>query len=45
MRARVAMGWIEAPPEPEYEEEYADDGIENPEDYDLALAEGEARDA
>ncbi len=22
MRARVAMGWVEAPPEPEYEEEY-----------------------
>ncbi|MFZ5670657.1 MAG: transcription termination factor NusA [Pseudomonadota bacterium] len=45
MRARVAMGWIEPPAEPEYEEEYADDAIENPEDYDLALAEGEARDA
>ncbi|MCF8505318.1 MAG: transcription termination factor NusA [Caulobacter sp.] len=51
MRARVVMGWIEAPPEPEYEEpEYiegdeAEAGLENPEDYDLAAAEGEARDA
>jgi len=51
MRARIAMGWIEAPPEPEYEEpEYiegdeAEAGLENPEDYDLAAAEGEARDA
>jgi N utilization substance protein A len=51
MRARVVMGWVEAPPEPEYveEEEYEvegeAEGIENPEDYDLAVAEGEARDA
>ena len=46
MRARVVMGWIEAPPEPEYEEaEYEADGVENPEDYDLAAAEGEAQDA
>jgi N utilization substance protein A len=51
MRARVVMGWIEAPPEPEYEEpEYvegdeAEAGLENPEDYDLAAAEGEAQDA
>ncbi|RYF94881.1 MAG: transcription termination/antitermination protein NusA [Caulobacteraceae bacterium] len=30
MRARVAMGWVEAPPEPEYEEEYyeGEDGAE-----------------
>jgi len=51
MRARVVMGWVEAPPEPEYvEEEFiegdeAEAGIENLEDYDLAVAEGEARDA
>ena len=46
MRARVVMGWIEAPPEPEYEEaEYDAEGIENPEDFDLAAAEGEAQDA
>ncbi|MGH6997365.1 MAG: transcription termination factor NusA, partial [Phenylobacterium sp.] len=25
MRARIVMGWVEAPPEPEVEEEYADD--------------------
>jgi len=45
MRARVIMGWVEAPPEPEYEEEYVSDGLDNPEDYDLAVAEGEASDA
>ncbi len=51
MRARIAMGWVEAPPEPEYvEEEFvegdeAEAGLENPEDYDLAVAEGEAEDA
>ena len=45
MRARVIMGWVEAPPEPEYEPEYESDGLENPEDYDLAAAEGEAQDA
>ncbi len=51
MRARIIMGWIEAPPQPEYEEaEYiegdeAEAGLENPEDYDLATAEGEAQDA
>jgi|SRR5215217_7489584 len=51
MRARVIMGWVEAPPEPEYiEEEFvegdeAEAGVENPEDYDLAVAEGEAEDA
>ena len=46
MRARVVMGWIEAPPEPEYEEaEYESDGLDNPEDLDLATAEGEAQDA
>ena len=55
MRARVVMGWIEAPPEPEYEEieeeaapeeDFAADAAE-PEADDVALAEaeGEARDA
>ncbi|WGM37361.1 transcription termination factor NusA [Caulobacter sp. NIBR1757] len=28
MRARVVMGWVEAPPEPEYEEEYYEEGGE-----------------
>ncbi|MDO9473574.1 MAG: transcription termination factor NusA [Caulobacter sp.] len=45
MRARVIMGWVEAPPEPEYEEEFVSEGLDNPEDYDLAVAEGEASDA
>ena len=45
MRARVVMGWVEAPPEPEYEEEFVSEGLDNPEDYDLAVAEGEASDA
>jgi N utilization substance protein A len=45
MRARVIMGWVEAPPEPEYEEEFVSEGLDNPEDYDLAAAEGEASDA
>jgi len=44
MRARVVMGWVEAPPEPECEPE---EEAEEPEGEDLALAEaeGEARDA
>jgi transcription termination/antitermination protein NusA len=45
MRARVIMGWVEAPPEPEYEEEFVSEGLDNPEDYDVAVAEGEASDA
>jgi N utilization substance protein A len=45
MRARVVMGWVEAPPEPEYEEEFVSEGLDSPEDYDLAVAEGEASDA
>ena len=49
MRARVVMGWVEAPPEPEYEPEYEpeaeSEGLDNPEDLDLATAEGEAQDA
>ncbi len=45
MRARIAMGWVEAPPEPE--PEYEEEGELEPqaEDYALAEAEGEARDA
>jgi hypothetical protein len=43
------MGWVEAPPEPEYEPEYEpeteSEGLDNPEDLDLATAEGEAQDA
>ena len=57
MRARVVMGWVEAPPEPEYAEEeyyegeegdYVDGEGEQPEageEVALAEAEGEARDA
>src|SRR5512140_1424963 len=41
MRARVAMGWVEAPPEPEMEEE----PIEETEAYAEAEAEGQAQDA
>ncbi|MDB5434264.1 MAG: NusA antitermination factor [Phenylobacterium sp.] len=41
MRARVAMGWVEAPPEPEPEEE----PIEETEAYAEAEAAGEAQDA
>ncbi|MBS0361122.1 MAG: transcription termination/antitermination protein NusA [Proteobacteria bacterium] len=40
MRARVVMGWIEAPPEPEPEE-----ALEETEAYAEAELEGEARDA
>jgi hypothetical protein len=39
------MGWVEAPPEPEYEEEFVSEGLDNPEDYDAAAAEGEASNA
>lgn len=46
MRARVAMGWIEAPPEPEPEEDAADpDAPDADEIFAQAEAEGEARDA
>jgi transcription termination/antitermination protein NusA len=41
MRARVAMGWVEAPPEPEIEEE----PIEETEAFAEAEAAGEAQDA
>jgi N utilization substance protein A len=46
MRARVVMGWVEAPPEPEVEPE-AEPEYEEPaaEEVDYAAAEGEARDA
>ncbi|HEX2801820.1 MAG TPA: transcription termination factor NusA [Phenylobacterium sp.] len=42
MRARVAMGWIEAPPEPEPE---AEEALEETDVFAQAQAEGEARDA
>ena len=42
MRARVAMGWVEAPEEPE---EPAGDALEEGEAYAEAEMEGEARDA
>jgi len=41
MRARVAMGWVEAPPEPEVE----DEPIEETDIFAEAEAAGEARDA
>ena len=43
MRARVVMGWVEAPPEPEYEPEAEYEA--EPEAEDLAPAEGEAGEA
>jgi N utilization substance protein A len=47
MRARVAMGWVEAPPEPEPEPEAeAEEGaLEASDVFAQAEAEGEARDA
>jgi N utilization substance protein A len=42
MRARVVMGWVEAPPEPEFEEAEPN---EDSEVFAQAEAEGEARDA
>jgi N utilization substance protein A len=44
MRARVAMGWVEAPPEPE-PEEIEELPLEETEAFAEAEAEGEARDA
>jgi N utilization substance protein A len=44
MRARVGMGWIEAPPEPE-PEELGEEPIEATEAFAEAELEGEARDA
>jgi len=43
MRARVAMGWVEAPPEPEPELE--EEPIEETEAFAEAEAAGEAQDA
>ena len=43
MRARVAMGWIEAPPEPEPEPE--EEAVEDSEVFAEAEAAGEAQDA
>ena len=44
MRARIVMGWVEAPPEPEYEEEYYEEGGEGAE-YAEAEVEGEQPEA
>ena len=44
MRARVVMGWVEAPPEPEYEEEYYEEGEQGAE-YAEAEVEGEQPEA
>ena len=43
MRARVVMGWVEAPPEPEFEPEA--EPLEDSEVFAQAEMEGEARDA
>ncbi|HZZ31293.1 MAG TPA: transcription termination factor NusA [Phenylobacterium sp.] len=45
MRARVVMGWVEAPPEPEPEPEIEEGPIEETEAFAEAELEGEARDA
>jgi N utilization substance protein A len=45
MRARVVMGWVEAPPEPEFEPEAEAELTEDSEVFAQAEAEGEARDA
>jgi len=45
MRARVVMGWVEAPPEPEFEPEAEAEPSEDSEVFAQAEAEGEARDA
>jgi len=45
MRARVVMGWVEAPPEPEFEPEAEAEPTEDSEVFAQAEAEGEARDA
>jgi len=45
MRARVVMGWVEAPPEPEFEPEPEAEPTEDSEVFAQAEAEGEARDA
>ncbi|THD74435.1 MAG: transcription termination/antitermination protein NusA [Phenylobacterium sp.] len=45
MRARVAMGWVEAPPEPEPEEIEEGEATEDSNVFAAAEMEGEARDA
>ena len=45
MRARVVMGWVEAPPEAEPEPEIEDEPIEETEAFAEAEATGEAQDA
>jgi N utilization substance protein A len=45
MRARVVMGWVEAPPEPEFEPEAEAEPTEDSEVFAQAEAEGEASDA
>ena len=45
MRARVAMGWVEAEPEPEPEELPEGEAIEDSEVFAEAEMAGEARDA
>jgi N utilization substance protein A len=45
MRARVVMGWVEAPPEPEFEPEAEAEPSEDSEVFAQAEAEGEASDA
>src|SRR5258705_192134 len=45
MRARVVMGWVEAPPEPEFEPEAEGEALEDSEVFAQAEMEGEARDA
>ena len=47
MRARVVMGWVEAPPEPEPEEEgeFAAEGEPGADVFAEAEMAGEARDA
>ena len=41
MRARVVMGWVEAPPEPEYEEEFAEGGEYAEGEFEAAPADGD----
>jgi N utilization substance protein A len=45
MRARVAMGWVEAPPEPEPEEIAEGEADPDADVFAQAEMEGEARDA
>jgi N utilization substance protein A len=45
MRARVVMGWVEAPPEPEIEPEIEGDPIEATEVFAEAELQGEAQDS